>query len=143
TLLPFVVGGGIIIARSVMFGIKSAATNDPSFTPLAKVLMDIGGGTAFKLMIPVLAGFIAKSIADRPAFAPGMVGGFLAASSGAGFLGGIIAGFLAGYIVVGLKKLFAGLPESLEGIKPMLLYPLLGILITGFVMIYVVSDPVA
>lgn len=142
-MLPFVVGGGIIIALSFMFGIKSADPNDPSFNPLAKVLMDIGGGTAFKLMIPVLAGFIAKSIADRPAFAPGMVGGFLAASSGAGFLGGIIAGFLAGYIVVGLKKLFAGLPESLEGIKPMLLYPLLGILITGFVMIYVVSDPVA
>ena len=105
--------------------------------------MDIGGGTAFGLMIPVLAGFIAKSIADRPAFAPGMVGGMLAASSGAGFLGGLIAGFLAGYTVAGLKKLFAGLPQSLEGVKPMLLYPLFGILITGFVMMYVVSEPVA
>jgi PTS system fructose-specific IIC component len=142
-MLPFVVGGGIIIAISFMFGIKAFDPNDPSFHPLAKVLMDIGGGTAFKLMIPVLAGFIAMSIADRPAFAPGMVGGMLAASSGAGFLGGIIAGFLAGYTVVGLKKCFAGLPESLEGIKPMLLYPLFGTLITGFIMVYVVSDPVA
>lgn len=142
-MLPFVVGGGIIIALSFMFGIKASDPNDPSFHPLAKVLMDIGGETAFKLMIPVLAGFIASSIADRPGFAPGMVGGLLAATSGSGFLGGIIAGFLAGYTVVGLKKLFAGLPQSLEGIKPMLLYPLLGILITGFVMVYVVSDPVA
>lgn len=142
-MLPFVVGGGIIIALSFMFGIKASDPNDPSFHPLAKALMDIGGGTAFGLMIPVLAGFIAKSIADRPAFAPGMVGGMLAASSGAGFLGGLIAGFLAGYTVAGLKKLFAGLPQSLEGIKPMLLYPLFGILITGFVMMYVVSEPVA
>jgi fructose PTS system EIIBC or EIIC component len=142
-MLPFVVGGGIIIALSFMFGIKAFDPKDPSFHPLAKALMDIGGGTAFGLMIPVLAGFIAKSIADRPAFAPGMVGGMLAASSGAGFLGGIIAGFLAGYTVAGLKKWFAGLPQSLEGIKPMLLYPLFGILITGFVMMYVVSDPVA
>ncbi len=142
-MLPFVVGGGIIIAISFMFGIKAFDPKDPSFHPLAKVLMDIGGGTAFQLMIPVLAGFIAKSIADRPGFAPGMVGGMLAATSGAGFLGGIIAGFLAGYTVVGLKKWFAGLPESLEGIKPMLLYPLFGILITGFIMVYVISDPVA
>lgn len=142
-MLPFVVGGGIIIAISFMFGIKAFDPNDPSFHPLAKALMDIGGGSAFKLMIPVLAGFIAMSIADRPGFAPGMVGGFIAANSGSGFLGGLIAGFLAGYIVVGLKKLFAGLPASLEGIKPMLLYPLFGILLTGFIMVYVISDPVA
>lgn len=142
-MLPFVVGGGIIIALSFLFGIKAFDPNDPSFHPLAKVLMDIGGNTAFQLMIPVLAGFIASSIADRPGFAPGMVGGLLATTSGSGFLGGIIAGFLAGYIVLGLKKLFAGLPQSLEGIKPMLLYPLLGILITGFIMVYIVSDPVA
>lgn len=142
-MLPFVVGGGIIIAISFLFGINASDPNDPSFHPLAKVLMDIGGGTAFQLMIPVLAGFIASSIADRPGFAPGMVGGLLATVSESGFLGGIIAGFLAGYIVLGLKRLFAGLPQSLEGIKPMLLYPLLGILITGFVMVYIVSDPVA
>lgn len=142
-MLPFVVGGGILIALGFMFGIKAHDPNDPSFHPLAKALNDIGGGSAFGLMVPVLAGFIAKSIADRPGFAPGMVGGMLAASSGSGFIGGIIAGFLAGYIVEGLKKLFAHLPESLEGIKPVLLYPLFGISITGFIMIYVIADPVA
>jgi len=142
-MLPFVVGGGIIIALSFLFGIKAFDPNDPTFHPLAKVLMDVGGGTAFQLMVPVLAGFIALSIADRPAFAPGMVGGMLAATSGAGFLGGMIAGFLAGYTVVALKKGFARLPGSLEGLKPMLLYPLFGILITGLLMVCVIADPVA
>ncbi|MDF2680406.1 MAG: fructose transporter subunit [Brevibacillus sp.] len=142
-MLPFVVGGGIIIALSFMFGIKAADPNDPSFHPFAKILMDIGGGSAFALMIPVLAGFIAMSIADRPGFAPGMVGGMLATSAGAGFLGGLIAGFLAGYVVVLLRKAFSRLPVSLEGIKPMLLFPLFGILITGFIMVFVVSGPVA
>lgn len=142
-MLPFVVGGGIIIAISFMFGIKAFDPKDPSFHPLAKVLMDIGGGTAFGLMVPILAGFIAMSIADRPGLAPGMVGGMLASTSGAGFLGGIIAGFLAGYIVVGLRKALAGMPASLEGLKPMLLYPLLGILATGLIMIFVISEPVA
>jgi fructose PTS system EIIBC or EIIC component len=141
-MLPFVVGGGILIAISFLFGIKAFDPNDPSYHPVAKALMDIGGGSAFKLMIPVLAGFIAMSIADRPGFAPGMVGGFLAANGDAGFLGGLIAGFLAGYLVIGLKKLFSRLPQSLDGIKPVLLYPLFGILITGFVMMYVVIDPV-
>ncbi|MBA2872409.1 PTS system fructose-specific IIC component [Anoxybacillus calidus] len=141
-MLPFVVGGGILIAISFLFGIKAFDPNDPSYHPIAKALMDIGGGSAFKLMIPVLAGFIAMSIADRPGFAPGMVGGFLAANGDAGFLGGLIAGFLAGYLVIGLKKLFSRLPQSLDGIKPVLLYPLFGILITGFVMMYVVIDPV-
>jgi fructose PTS system EIIBC or EIIC component len=141
-MLPFVVGGGILIAISFIFGIKAFDPNDPSFHPIAKALMDIGGGSAFALMIPVLAGFIAMSIADRPGFAPGMVGGFLAANGGAGFLGGLIAGFLAGYLVVGLKKVFSRLPQSLEGIKPVLLYPLFGVLITGLVMMYVVIDPV-
>lgn len=142
-MLPFVVGGGIIIAISFMFGIKAADPNDPSYHALAKLLMDIGGGAAFKLMIPVLAGFIAMSIADRPGFAPGMVGGFIAGATGAGFLGGIIAGFLGGYVVAGLKRAFARLPQTLEGLKPMLLYPLFGILITGAVMTYVIADPVA
>jgi fructose PTS system EIIBC or EIIC component len=113
-----------------------------SYHPIAEALMTIGGGNAFGLMIPVLAAFIAMSIADRPGFAPGMVGGFMAASGGAGFLGGIIAGFLAGYLVLGLKKVFAGLPQSLEGIKPVLLYPLFGILITGLLMMFVIIDPV-
>lgn len=141
-MLPFVVGGGILIAICFMFGIKAFDPEDPSFHPLAKALMDIGGGSAFALMIPVLAGFIAMSIADRPGFAPGMVGGFIAANNGAGFLGGLIAGFLAGYIVVLLKKAFSGLPQSLEGIKPVLLYPLFGILFTGMIMLYVIVDPV-
>ncbi|HJV44316.1 MAG TPA: fructose-specific PTS transporter subunit EIIC [Bacillota bacterium] len=142
-MLPLVVGGGIIIAICFMFGIKSFDPKDPSFHPFAKALMDIGGGSAFKLMIPILAGYIAMSIADRPGLAAGLVGGWLAADSGAGFLGGLIAGFLAGYIVQGLKKVFAGLPESLEGLKPMLLYPLFGILLTGLIMIYVVANPMA
>ncbi|AGT32162.1 PTS fructose transporter subunit IIC [Geobacillus genomosp. 3] len=141
-MLPFVVGGGILIALSFTFGIKAFDPNDPSYHPFAKALMDIGGGNAFALMIPVLAAFIAMSIADRPGFAPGMVGGFMAANGGAGFLGGLIAGFLAGYLVVGLRKLFSRLPQSLEGIKPVLLYPLFGIFFTGIIMMYIVIDPV-
>jgi fructose PTS system EIIBC or EIIC component len=141
-MLPFVVGGGILIAISFIFGIKAADPNDPSYHPIAEALSTIGGGNAFGLMIPVLAGFIAMSIADRPGFAPGMVGGFMAATGGAGFLGGLIAGFLAGYLVVGLKKLFSKLPDSLEGIKPVLLYPLFGILLTGLIMMYIVIEPV-
>ncbi|OXS80512.1 PTS fructose transporter subunit IIABC [Domibacillus enclensis] len=142
-MLPLVVGGGILIAISFFFGIDAVNPDDPSFNPFAKALMDIGGGSAFALMIPVLAGFIAMSIADRPGLAPGLVGGILAANGGSGFLGGLIAGFLAGYAVVGLKKLFAGLPQALDGIKPVLLYPLFGIFITGMAMIYVINGPVS
>ncbi|MFB6466905.1 fructose-specific PTS transporter subunit EIIC [Cytobacillus sp. Hz8] len=142
-MLPFVVGGGILIAISFMFGYNSADPNDPSYNVIAEALKTIGGGNAFGLIVPVLAGFIAMSIADRPGFAPGMVGGMMAASGGAGFLGGLVAGFLAGYIVVGLRKGLAGLPASLEGIKAILLYPLLGIAITGFLMYFVINKPVA
>ncbi len=141
-MLPFVVGGGILIAISFIFGINAADPKDPSYHPIAEALSTIGGGNAFALMIPVLAGFIAMSIADRPGFAPGMVGGFMAATGGAGFLGGLIAGFLAGYLVLGLKKLFSSLPQSLEGIKPVLLYPLFGILLTGLIMMFIVIEPV-
>jgi PTS system fructose-specific IIC component len=141
-MLPFVVGGGILIAISFMFGYNSANPQDPSYNPFAAVLKLIGGNNAFALIVPVLAGFIALSIADRPGFAPGMVGGMMAASSGAGFLGGLIAGFLAGYVVVLLKKAFAGLPRSLEGIKSILIYPLLGIAITGLIMQYAIDTPV-
>ncbi|MBX9974885.1 PTS fructose transporter subunit IIABC [Cytobacillus firmus] len=141
-MLPFVVGGGILIAISFMFGYKAADPNDPSYHPIAEALMTIGGGNAFGLIVPILAAFIAMSIADRPGFAAGAVGGMMAASGGAGFLGGIIAGFLAGYVVVGLKRVFAGLPSSLEGIKTILLYPLFGIAITGLLMLYVVNKPV-
>lgn len=142
-MLPFVVGGGILIALSFLFGINASDPNDPSYSPIAGALMTIGGGNAFGLMIPVLAGFIAMSIADRPGFAPGMIGGFMASTGEAGFLGGLIAGFLAGYLVLLLKKAFAGLPHSLEGIKPVLLYPVFGILLTGLLMMFVIIKPVS
>lgn len=141
-MLPFVVGGGILIAICFMFGYNSFKPDDPTYNEFAAALMTIGGGNAFGLIVPVLAGFIALSIADRPAFAPGMVGGMLASSGGAGFLGGMIAGFLAGYVVLLLKKALAGLPQSLEGIKSILLYPLFGIFSTGIIMLYVVNKPV-
>ncbi|SEN74965.1 PTS fructose transporter subunit IIABC [Lihuaxuella thermophila] len=135
-MLPFVVGGGILIALAFAFGGIDAKG------PIAETLMKIGGGDgAFHFLVPILAGFIASSIADRPGFAPGVVGGYLAATAGAGFLGGLIAGFLAGYIVVGLKRVLAVLPHQLEGIKPVLLYPVLGTLITGVLMITVINGP--
>ena len=115
-MLPFVVGGGILIALSFFWGINSANPDDPSYNEFAAMLNTLGGGNAFFLMVPVLAGFIAMSIADRPGFAPGMVGGLLAitvtndAGANSGFLGGLLAGFLAGYIVLGLKKIFEKLP---------------------------------
>ena len=142
-MLPFVVGGGILIAISFLFGIHSADPNHESYNAFAEALNTIGGGNAFGLMIPVLAGFIALSIADRPGLAPGMVGGFLAAQGGAGFLGGLIAGFLAGYIVLLLKKLLSGMPASLEGIKPVLLYPVFSIFTVGMIMFFVVNKPVS
>lgn len=142
-MLPFVVGGGILIALSFMFGIQASNPNDPSFHPVAKLLSDIGGGNAFFLMIPVMAGFIGMSIADKPGFAPAMVGGLISLNNGGGFLGGLIGGFLGGYVVVLLKKLFAKLPNSLEGLKPVLLYPLFGIFITGALMYGVIINPIA
>lgn len=142
-MLPFVVGGGILIAICFMFGIKAFDPNDPSYHPFAKLVNDIGGGNAFFLMIPVLAGFIGMSIADRPGFAPAMVGGLIAMNNGGGFLGGLIGGFLGGYSIVFLKKVFAKLPESLEGIKPVLLYPLFGMFITGSIMYQVIVGPIA
>lgn len=142
-MLPFVVGGGILIALSFMFGIQASNPNDPSFHPVAKLLSDIGGGNAFFLMIPVMAGFIGMSIADRPGSAPAMVGGLISLNNGGGFLGGLIGGFLGGYVVVLLKKLFAKLPNSLEGLKPVLLYPLFGIFITGALMYGVIINPIA
>lgn len=141
-MLPFVIGGGILIALAFLF---DDYTIDPSKfgsnTPTAAFLMKIGG-TAFGFMLPVLAGFIAMSIADRPALAVGFVGGALASSGGSGFLGALIAGFVAGYIVLGLKKVFSGLPQSLEGIKPVLLYPFFGILLIGAIIILVINPPV-
>lgn len=142
-MLPFVVGGGILIAIGFLFGIESHVEGHETYNQFAHALNTIGGGNAFGLMVPVLAGFIAMSIADRPGLAPGMVGGFMAAQGGSGFLGGLIAGFLAGYIIVGLRKLFKNLPQSIEGIKTILLYPVFGIFLTGIVMFFIVNKPVA
>ncbi|MGL5417687.1 MAG: PTS fructose transporter subunit IIABC [Clostridium sp.] len=142
-MLPFVIGGGILIAISFMFGINSANPSSIEFNKFAALLNEIGGGNAFGLMVPVLAGFIGMSIADRPGFAPAMVGGLIAADQGAGFLGGLIAGFLGGYIILALKKIFNFIPQSLDGLKPMLIYPLLGIFFTGAIMFTVVVGPVA
>nr|WP_309100788.1 fructose-specific PTS transporter subunit EIIC [Fredinandcohnia onubensis] len=139
-MLPFVVGGGLLIAISFIFGINASDPNDPSYNPIAGALMTIGSANAFQLMIPVLAGFIAMSIADRPGLAPGMIGGLMATTGGAGFLGGLIAGFLAGYVVLLLKKVFSSLPSSFEGLKPVLIYPFFGILTTGAIM-YVLVGP--
>lgn len=133
-MLPFVIGGGILIAVAFLwdsiFGPGAAAENFGNQTAVADTLKTIGG-IAFNLMVPVLAGYIAMSIGDRPALAVGFVGGMIAYNGNAGFLGGLVAGFLAGYIVLGLKKLFSYLPQALEGLKPTLLYPVLGILIAG------------
>ncbi|RII35439.1 PTS fructose transporter subunit IIC [Clostridium chromiireducens] len=151
-MLPFVIGGGILIALAFLFDTFNPA-NPSGFgsgTPLAAVLMKIGG-SAFGFMLPVLAGFIAMSIADRPGLAVGFVGGALASSGvtfanafdsklpavSSGFLGALLAGFVAGYLVLGLKKLFANLPNSLEGIKPVLLYPLLGIFLIGVIILFI------
>ena len=149
-MLPFVVGGGILIALAFLidgFSVDLNAlpleerANFGTITPLAAMFKSIGG-IAFGFMLPVLAGFIAMSIADRPGLAVGFVGGAIAANGTSGFLGALVAGFLAGYTVKLLKKVFEKLPDSLDGIKPVLLYPLLGIFIVGVVMTYAVEPPV-
>ncbi|MEC5318531.1 PTS fructose transporter subunit IIBC [Brenneria populi subsp. brevivirga] len=137
-MLPVVVAGGLCIALSFLFGIEAFKQEGT----LAAALMKIGGGSAFALMVPVLAGYIAFSIADRPGLTPGLVGGMLAVSTGAGFLGGIIAGFLAGYVARGINN-HVHLPQSLNALKPILIIPLFATLITGLIMIYVVGTPVA
>ncbi|BBP83035.1 PTS fructose transporter subunit IIBC [Pseudomonas sp. Pc102] len=137
-MLPMVVAGGLLIALSFVFGIEAFKEQGT----LAAALMQIGGDTAFKLMVPLLAGYIAYSIADRPGLAPGMIGGLLAATLGAGFIGGIVAGFLAGYSAKAISR-WVRLPQSLEALKPILIIPLLASLVTGLVMIYVVGKPVA
>ncbi|MBM7624171.1 PTS fructose transporter subunit IIC [Sporohalobacter salinus] len=134
-MIPFVVAGGLMIALS--FAVGGIHTKGR----LASALMQIGGDSAFALMVPILAGYIAISIADRPGLAPGMIGGMLASKIGAGFLGGIIAGFLAGYITKWLKDNIK-LPEVLKGLKPVLILPLLSTLIVGLLMVFVVGNPV-
>lgn len=134
-MLPFVVGGGILLAIS--FLIEQAAGAD---SPIFQLLQTIGGGDgAFHFLIPVLAGFIAMSIGDRSALMPGMVGGLMAVNANAGFLGGLAAGFLAGYVILGLRRVFKYLPSAIDGLKSIMLYPVFGLLITGAAMYYILS----
>ena len=149
-MLPFVVGGGILIAIAFLIdGLNvdinalpaDQRSNFGTITPIAAMFKNIGG-VAFGLMLPVLAGFIGMAIGDRPALALGFVGGMLAANGKSGFLGALVAGFLAGYTIVFLRKIFDKLPEALEKIAPVLLYPLFGILIVGLIMYFVVEPPV-
>ncbi len=149
-MLPFVVGGGILIAIAFLIDGFSVDLNSLSadqranfgtITQAAAMFKGIGG-TAFGFMLPILAGFIAMSIADRPGLAVGFVGGSIAANGTSGFLGALVAGFVAGYIVLLLKKVFSKLPESLDGMKPVLLYPLLGIFLVGVIMQFVVEPPI-
>lgn len=142
-MLPLVVAGGIFIAISFAVDINGQS-------PLSQAFMNIGGNSAFALFVPILAAFISQSIADRPGFAPGLVGGWIGTQgimygnphASAGYLGGIIAGFLAGYITLGLKKIIK-LPRTLEGLKPILILPVLSVGIVGFLMIYVLGGPIA
>jgi len=135
-MIPFVVAGGLLIAFSFAFGIHAA---DEEGT-LAAALMTIGG-SAFGLMVPILAGYIAYSIADRPGIVPGMVGGIIANSLGTGFLGGLIAGFLAGYVILALRKVIK-LPKSFEGLMPVLILPVISTLVVGLILIFVLGGPV-
>lgn len=149
-MLPFVVGGGILIAIAFLIDGFSVDLNSlpadqranfGTITQAAAMFKGIGG-TAFGFMLPILAGFIAMSIADRPGLAVGFVGGSIAANGTSGFLGALVAGLVAGYIVLLLKKIFSKLPESLDGMKPVLLYPLLGIFLVGVIMQFVVEPPI-
>lgn len=149
-MLPFVVGGGILIAIAFLIDGFSVDLNSlpadqranfGTITQAAAMFKGIGG-TAFGFMLPILAGFIAMSIADRPGLAVGFVGGSIAANGTSGFLGALVAGFVAGYIVLLLNKVFSKLPESLDGMKPVLLYPLLGIFLVGVIMQFVVEPPI-
>lgn len=140
-MLPFVVAGGLLIALSFALG-GIYAGDDQNTGSIAWFLAQIGGGHAFKLMVPILAGYIAFSIADRPGLAPGMVGGMIANTVGAGFLGGIVAGFLAGYLTDALNK-FIKLPRTLDGLKPVLILPLLSTGIVGLLMFTVLGGPTA
>lgn len=149
-MLPFVVGGGILIAIAFLLdsiGVDMASLsaeergNFGTITPAAAVFKNIGG-LAFGFMLPILAGYIAMSIADRPGLAAGFIGGAIAANGKSGFLGALAAGFIAGYLVLLLKKLFEKLPKAIEKLSPVLLFPLFGILFVGLIMIFVVEPPI-
>lgn len=154
-MLPFVVAGGILIALSFFWGINAFNPEDPSYNKFAELLFVLGK-LAFSMMLPILAGFIGRSIADRPGFIVGMVGGILADPSilglkseawlnytPSGFLGALVAGFLAGGIIIALRYVFSWIPRSLDGIKPIFLFPVLGSFIMGILMLFVVNAPMA
>lgn len=160
-MLPFVVGGGILIALAFLIdgllvdlnhipqslidefeSVEAVKSNFGTLTPVAKFLKADVGGLAFGFMLPILAGFIAMSIGDRPGLALGFVGGAIAANGTSGFLGALVAGFLAGYTVVLLKKVFAKLPAAMDGLKPVLLIPLFGMLIVGGIMVFAIEPVV-
>lgn len=142
-MLPFVIGGGILIALAFLLDMEFAGTAKfGSGTPAAAFFKNVGG-MAFSMMMPILAGYIAMSIGERPGLMLGIVGGFLAASGGSGFFGALFAGFIGGYLVLVLRKMFSALPDSLEGLKPVLLYPVCGLVLMGVLMTYVINPPTA
>lgn len=142
-MLPLVIAGGILMAIVFMIGPNAMDPKSSEYNAFAETLWNIGNKSAFALIIPILAGYIARSIADKPGFAAGLVGGMLAVSGGSGFLGGIIAGFLAGYLTQGIKKVTKNFPQMLEGLKPTLIYPIVSVTVTGLLMIYVFNTPAA
>ncbi len=137
-MLPFVVGGGVLVAISFLWGIYSADPASAEYNEFAAMLKNIGG-ISMGAMVAILSAFIAESIAKRPGLVVGFVGGMIAANGGAGFLGGIVSGFLAGYVIVLLGKLFEKLPKELDGLKAIFLFPVLGVFITGVVMSLIVA----
>ncbi|MEJ7157891.1 PTS fructose transporter subunit IIABC [Staphylococcus caprae] len=140
-MLPLVIAGGILMAIVFLFGANSFDPKSSEHNAFAEQLWNIGKNSVFALIIPVLAGFISRSISDKPGFAAGLVGGMLAISGGSGFIGGIIAGFLAGYLTQGIKYITRKLPQAVEGLKPTLIYPVLSVTITGLLMVYIFNPP--
>lgn len=140
-MIPFVVAGGILIALSFSFGITATTPGDPYFSPVAKMLSDIGGGAAFALMLPILSLGISKSISGNAGIVSGAVGGMLAIHTGSGFLGALLAGFMAGYVTFITVK-YINLPKTIAGLKPILIVPLLSVFITGVLMLLVIGEPI-
>ncbi|MBI5974018.1 PTS fructose transporter subunit IIABC [Staphylococcus canis] len=140
-MLPLVIAGGILMAIVFMIHPNAMDPKSGHYNAFAAQLWEIGNQSAFALIIPILAGYIARSIADKPGFAAGLVGGMLAVNGDSGFIGGIIAGFLAGYLTQGIKKVTRNFPQMLEGLKPTLIYPIVSVTVTGLLMIYVFNAP--
>lgn len=140
-MIPFVVAGGILIALSFSFGITAATPGDAHFSPVAKMLSDIGGGSAFALMLPVLSLGISQSISGKMGMVSGAVGGMMAIHTGSGFLGALLAGFLAGYVTLLIVR-HIRLPQAVAGLKPILIVPLFSVLITGVLMVWLIGEPI-